>query len=48
MTIDREAALLLHRKAGGKIRIYPTVNIRNEEDLGLAYIQGGHSPPERS
>lgn len=41
MTIDREAALLLHRKAGGKIRIYPTVNIRNEEDLGLAYIQGG-------
>jgi malate dehydrogenase (oxaloacetate-decarboxylating) len=39
--IDREAALLLHRKAGGKIRIYPTVNIRNEEDLGLAYIHGG-------
>ena len=41
MIIDREAALLLHRKAGGKIRIYPTVNIRNEEDLGLAYIHGG-------
>ncbi|MGI6784532.1 MAG: NAD(P)-dependent malic enzyme [Aminivibrio sp.] len=41
MIIEKEAALLLHRKAGGKIRIYPTVNIRNEEDLGLAYIQGG-------
>ena len=41
MIIDREKALLLHRRARGKIRIYPTVNIRNEEDLALAYIQGG-------
>lgn len=41
MIIDREKALLLHRRARGKIRIYPTVNIRNEEDLALAYVQGG-------
>ena len=41
MNIDREKALQLHRKARGKIRIYPTVNIRNEEDLGMAYVQGG-------
>ena len=41
MNIDREKALLLHRRARGKIRIYPTVSIRNEEDLALAYVQGG-------
>ncbi|MGD9822585.1 MAG: NAD-dependent malic enzyme, partial [Aminobacteriaceae bacterium] len=41
MNIDREKALQLHRNARGKIRIYPTVNIRNEEDLGMAYVQGG-------
>lgn len=40
MIIDRDKALLLHRKARGKIRIYPTVNIRNEEDLAVAYVQG--------
>lgn len=41
MIIDREKALELHRRARGKIRIYPTVNIRNEEDLAVAYVQGG-------
>ncbi len=41
MNVEREKALQLHRKARGKIRIYPTVNIRNEEDLGMAYVQGG-------
>ena len=41
MIIDREKPLELHRKARGKIRIYPTVNIRSEEDLAVAYVQGG-------
>lgn len=40
MIIHRERALDLHRKALGKIRIYPTLNIRNDEDLALAYAQG--------
>ncbi len=40
-TIDRNAALEAHRKAHGKIRIYPTMNIRNERDIGIAYVLGG-------
>ncbi|MCX7827798.1 MAG: NAD-dependent malic enzyme [Thermanaerothrix sp.] len=44
MTIDRLRALELHRKARGKIKIYPTINVRNEEDLGLAYVPGSVYP----
>lgn len=40
MPIDRTRALELHRKARGKIKIYPTINIHNEEDMALAYIPG--------
>lgn len=41
MNADRERALALHKKARGKIRIDPTINIRNEEDLAMTYIEGG-------
>jgi len=34
----------LHRKARGKIKIYPTISIHNEEDLALAYIPGSVPP----
>jgi len=34
----------LHRKARGKIKIYPTINIHTEEDLALAYIPGSVPP----
>lgn len=40
MTIDRQKALELHRRARGKVKMYPTINIRNEEDLAMAYVQG--------
>ncbi len=40
-TIDRNAALEAHRKAHGKIRIYPTMNVQNEHDIGMAYVLGG-------
>jgi malate dehydrogenase (oxaloacetate-decarboxylating) len=44
MPIDRTRALELHRKARGKIKIYPTINIHNEEDMALAYIPGSVPP----
>ena len=40
MTVERQKALELHRRARGKIKMYPTVNIRNEEDLAETYVQG--------
>jgi malate dehydrogenase (oxaloacetate-decarboxylating) len=40
VTIDRQKALELHRRARGKVKMYPTINIRNEEDLAMAYVQG--------
>jgi malate dehydrogenase (oxaloacetate-decarboxylating) len=44
MPIDRVRAMELHRRAKGKIKIYPTVNIVNEEDLSMAYIPGSVGP----
>jgi len=44
MPTDRTRALELHRKARGKIKIYPTINIHNEEDMALAYIPGSVPP----
>ena len=44
MPIDRIRAMELHRRAKGKIRIYPTINISNEEDLSMAYIPGSVGP----
>jgi len=44
MPIDRIRAMELHRRAKGKIKIYPTVNIVNEEDLSMAYIPGSVGP----
>lgn len=44
MPIDRTKAMELHRKARGKIKIYPTISIHNEEDLALAYIPGSVPP----
>ncbi len=44
MPIDRFRAMELHRRSLGKIKIYPTINIMNEEDLALAYIPGSVGP----
>ncbi|MDO9508592.1 MAG: malic enzyme-like NAD(P)-binding protein [Thermovirgaceae bacterium] len=44
MPVDRTRAMELHRKAKGKIKIYPTINIHNEEDLAMAYIPGSVPP----
>jgi len=44
MPIDRIRAMELHRRARGKIKIYPTINIVNEEDLSMAYIPGSVGP----
>ncbi len=44
MPVDRTRAMELHRKAKGKIKIYPTINIHTEEDLALAYIPGSVPP----
>lgn len=44
MPIDRIRAMELHRRAKGKIKIYPTINIVSEEDLSLAYIPGSVGP----
>ena len=44
MPIDRIRAMELHRRAKGKIKIYPTINIVNEEDLSMAYIPGSVGP----
>lgn len=38
--LERNAALEFHRKAKGKIKISPTINIRNEYDLAMAYVPG--------
>jgi malate dehydrogenase (oxaloacetate-decarboxylating) len=44
VTVDKVRALEIHRRAKGKIKIYPTVNIRNQEDLALAYVPGSVHP----
>lgn len=44
MPVDRTRALELHRKAKGKIKIYPTININTLEDLRLAYVPGSVEP----
>ncbi|PIE55561.1 MAG: NAD-dependent malic enzyme [Dethiosulfovibrio peptidovorans] len=41
MPVDRTEALELHRRAQGKIKLSPTISIRNKQDLAMAYIQGG-------
>ncbi len=38
--LERNEALEFHRKAKGKIKIYPTMNIRNEYELAMAYVPG--------
>ncbi|MDR1965527.1 MAG: NAD-dependent malic enzyme [Synergistaceae bacterium] len=38
--VSRNDALEFHRNAGGKVETIPTVNIRNERQLALAYIPG--------
>ena len=37
---QRNEALEFHRRAKGKIQIFPTVNVKNEHQLALAYIPG--------
>jgi malate dehydrogenase (oxaloacetate-decarboxylating) len=36
----RTEALEFHKKARGKVQIFPTVNIRSERQLALAYVPG--------
>lgn len=36
----RNEALEFHRKARGKVQIFPAVNIRNEQQLAMAYVPG--------
>lgn len=38
--LERNEALEFHRKAKGKIKINPTINIRNEYELAMAYVPG--------
>lgn len=38
--LERDEALKFHRKAKGKIKISPTINIRSEYDLAMAYVPG--------
>jgi len=44
MTVDKLKALELHRKARGKIRNYPTINVRNEDDMAMVYVPGSVFP----
>ncbi|MDD4364979.1 MAG: NAD-dependent malic enzyme [Synergistales bacterium] len=44
MTIDRLRAIEMHRRAKGKIGVFPTINVRNEEELGMAYLPGSAAP----
>lgn len=44
MPVNKTKALELHRRAKGKIKIYPSINIHNEEDLRMAYIPGSVPP----
>lgn len=37
---ERIAALEFHKKSKGKIQIYPMQNIRNEQELAVAYVPG--------
>lgn len=37
---DKKEVLDFHRKALGKVRYIPTVNIRNERQLAMAYVPG--------
>lgn len=36
----REEALEFHKRARGKVQIYPTVDIKNEQQLALMYVPG--------
>jgi len=39
-SLERSQALEFHRRAKGKIKISPTINIRNEYDLAISYVPG--------
>ncbi|MDR1916724.1 MAG: NAD-dependent malic enzyme [Synergistaceae bacterium] len=41
-SVDRNEALEFHKKAKGKVQTIPTVNIRNERQLSLAYVPGSN------
>jgi len=44
MTVDKLKALELHRRARGKIRNFPTINVRNEDDMAMVYVPGSIYP----
>ncbi|MDR3332535.1 MAG: NAD-dependent malic enzyme [Synergistaceae bacterium] len=39
-SVERNEALEFHRKARGKVQTFPTVNIRSERHLAMAYVPG--------
>lgn len=39
-SIERSEALAFHKKAKGKVQIFPTLGIRDEHQLGMAYVPG--------
>lgn len=47
MIIDDMKAIDIHRRARGKIGVFPTINVRNEEELAQIYLPGS-IPPSRA
>lgn len=47
MVIDDIKALDIHRRARGKVGVFPTINVRNEEELAQIYLPGS-IPPSRA
>lgn len=46
MTTQREDALKFHRNARGKVQTFPTVDIRSERQLAMAYVPGSAAASE--
>ena len=46
MVYDRIRALELHRRARGKVKVFPTININDEEGVFLAAYPGSVAPGE--
>ncbi len=47
MIIDDMKAIDIHRKARGKVGVFPTINVRSEEELAQIYLPGS-IPPSRA
>ena len=47
LVYDRIRSLELHRRARGKVKIFPTISVNNEEDAFLASYPGSVAPGTR-